>query len=389
MPVRSAVILGGTPSGIEMAAFLRSAGLAVTVLETDPHSAVRARDVLRRTMSNPVELVSQLSLQEIDMVFDALGAESHQQRVSLYDRMADELPENVVILMDGDASLHASGPVARLGDCAIRFLMSPPANLRKLVELSAPPDIPASHLSAGFDLAVRMGKQVVRFPHGKESISTRFARRLSETTETLLLEGAIPNELDEAMVAFGFDIGVFQAEDLIGLDVGFARRRHRAKGSQRPACHRKIADRMVEEGRIGKSVGVGWYRYPGGGGAVIDPLVEDLAREEAWFAKISQREIGPVELLETFLLAMIHEGAVMLADGTAQSAADIDLVSIAGLGFPAERGGVMAFSSSTKPNWIRDRFLSLSMRYPAAWTKNRVIADCLTNGIPFVDKSKD
>ena len=99
--------------------------------------------------------------------------------------------------------------------------------------------------------------------------------------EQLLMHHTNPWELDEALTAWGYRMGPCEAQDLIGLEPVLMRVRTRPM---------PILPRMVAEGRMGKIGGVGYYRYPGGGGAVIDPLIEDLIREEAWFAKVERVE---------------------------------------------------------------------------------------------------
>jgi len=98
---------------------------------------------------------------------------------------------------------------------------------------------------------------------------------------------------------------------------------------------------MVQEGRLGKKVGVGWYRYPGGGGAVIDPLIEDLIHEEARFAGIVTRAISAEMSVNSLLQSLSDEKEAMLKDGTAPSVADIETVLVHGFGFPAKVGGVL------------------------------------------------
>lgn len=106
--------------------------------------------------------------------------------------------------------------------------------------------------------------------------------------ENLLLHHTNPWELDEALTVWGYGMGPCEAQDLMGLD------RVLARHPQRDAS---ILSRMVAEGRMGKIGGVGFYRYPGGGGAVIDPLIEDLIREEAWFASVERAEISDNDLV--------------------------------------------------------------------------------------------
>ena len=121
-----------------------------------------------------------------------------------------------------------------------------------------------------------------------------------QLAEDLMLHHTNPWELDEALEAFGYATGPCAAQDLLGLDHVLARQPQRA-------C--PILPRMVAEGRHGKKAGVGYYRYPGGGGAVIDPLIEDLIREEAWFGKVTRVELSDAELiakLNTGLVAQCH-----------------------------------------------------------------------------------
>ena len=135
-------------------------------------------------------------------------------------------------------------------------------------------------------------------------------------------------------MALGCDIGVYEAQDLIGLDVIQTNRKSDAaqRGPLQP--HALISDRMVAEGRLGKKVGVGWYRYPGGGGAVIDPLIEDLIREEARFAGVEPHYYTAADLQKQVVQALVNEARALLVDGTAPSADDIALVLRHGLGFP-------------------------------------------------------
>jgi len=121
--------------------------------------------------------------------------------------------------------------------------------------------------------------------------------------ERLLYLHTTPWELDEALVTWGYSLGPCEAQDLVGLDMVLA---VRSGEDVTP-----VLPRMVAEGRLGKKGGWGYYRYPGGGGAVSDPLIEDLICEEAWFAKADRMELdGPT------LVCRLHDDvrAVIEAD---------------------------------------------------------------------------
>ncbi|MBM1816542.1 3-hydroxyacyl-CoA dehydrogenase family protein [Pseudosulfitobacter pseudonitzschiae] len=124
--------------------------------------------------------------------------------------------------------------------------------------------------------------------------------------DRLLMFHTNPWELDESLEAAGYAMGPCAAMDLLGLDVVLDRR----QGAASP-----ILPRMVAEGRMGKKGGVGHYRYPGGGGAVIDPLIEDLILEEAWFAKVTRHDLSDAELVARMQAAQAAAVGRLLQQG--------------------------------------------------------------------------
>ena len=114
--------------------------------------------------------------------------------------------------------------------------------------------------------------------------------------ERVLYHHTNPWELDEALTLWGFGTGPCEAQDHIGLEKVLLR--------QKP-WPGPILPRMVAEGRLGKIGGVGFYRYPGGGGAVIDPLIEDLILEEAWFGKVERKEMSDAALVAAMMQSIL------------------------------------------------------------------------------------
>ncbi len=101
---------------------------------------------------------------------------------------------------------------------------------------------------------------------------------------------------------------------------------------------------------------------------MIDPLVEDLAREEAWFAGVTRRRIDEAEIVERLVLAMVNEAAAILSEGIAARASDIDLVTVLGYGFPRWRGGLMHYADSLGAKAIVARLSEWAQEDPLAWT---------------------
>jgi 3-hydroxyacyl-CoA dehydrogenase len=199
------------------------------------------------------------------------------------------------------------------------------------------------------------------------------------------MDGSTPWEVDEAMVEFGYAMGPYEAQDLSGLDIAHANRRRQDATRDPNRRYIPIADRMVELGKLGKKTGAGWYRYPGGNGKVEDPIVADLALEEAHFAGITRTDYGPDEIRQRLVLAMINEACDILHEGIAESAADIDLVTVFGYGFPRWRGGLMHHADTLGPPAVLAGLQALGEEDPVAWRPSPFVEGAVAAGMSFAD----
>ena len=71
--------------------------------------------------------------------------------------------------------------------------------------------------------------------------------------------------------------------------------------------------------------------------------------------------------------------------GIAQSAADIDLVTVFGYGFPRWRGGLMHFADRLGATDILDGLEELAREDPLVWAPNAVIRFCAESGMTFAE----
>ena len=204
------------------------------------------------------------------------------------------------------------------------------------------------------------------------------------TAEAIFMDGSTPWEVDEALVAFGFAAGPFEMQDALGLDVVDRIIRERG-AAELPRRDVPLRARMLELGKLGRKTGAGWYRYPGGGGKVDDPIVADLALEEARFAGIERTDYTADQIRERLLLAMVNEAAAILDERIAQSARDIDLVTVFGYGFPRWRGGLMHYADSLGAQAIVARLDELAREDPVAWKASPVLRQCAENGTAIAD----
>jgi 3-hydroxyacyl-CoA dehydrogenase len=157
----------------------------------------------------------------------------------------------------------------------------------------------------------------------------------------MLEDGALPHQIDAAMLDYGFPMGIFAMQDMAGLDIAWAMRKRQA--ATRPAEMRyvDIPDRLCEMGRLGRKTGAGWYDYSDNPKGSPDPLVEQLVIDVSARKGIARMPINPDEIMSRILTVMQTEGQKILDEGIADTAEAIDVVMINGYGFPRWKGGPM------------------------------------------------
>ncbi|MES0030247.1 3-hydroxyacyl-CoA dehydrogenase NAD-binding domain-containing protein [Mesorhizobium sp. M0040] len=214
-----------------------------------------------------------------------------------------------------------------------------PANVMKLLEIVRADKTSPDVLATIVDLARRIGKVpvVVGVCHG--FVGNRMLAARGAELETLLLEGAMPRQVDQVFTDFGWLMGPFEMSDLAGLDIGWRNRKARGQTAV-------IADALCEQGHFGQKTGSGFYRYEGGSRTPLpDPDVEALIRNKAAERGVAPRAIGAEEIIERTLYPMINEGAKILKEKIAARASDIDVVWVNGYGYPVGKGGPMFWAS--------------------------------------------
>lgn len=215
-----------------------------------------------------------------------------------------------------------------------------PANVMRLVEVvdcaKTAPDVLASALA----FVKSLGKLAVVCGVTEGFIGNRIFSAYRREAEFMLEDGALPHEIDAALEAYGFPMGIFAVNDMAGLDIAWARRKRLAATRDPAERYVEIADRLCEAGRLGRKTGLGWYAYPSGERA-IDPAVTAVIEAVRARKSIVPRAFAAKEIIDRLLTAMVDEGRALLAEGIAARPDDIDLVMINGYGFPAHKGGPM------------------------------------------------
>jgi 3-hydroxyacyl-CoA dehydrogenase len=357
-PVKQAAVLGSGTMGAGIAMCFANAGIPVRVIETDAEASARglarirgtydasvkrgsltaeARDARMALISGAVGLEA---VGDADMIVEAVFEEMglKKQVFATLDRVAKPgaiLASNTSYL-DIDEMAAATG---RPGDVLGMHFFSP-ANVMKLLEVVRAKHTSAEALATATEIGRKLGKVPVVVGVCFGFVGNRMLARRTGQVERLLLEGALPEQVDKALTDFGFRMGPCAMSDLAGLDIGW--RIRQATGKRAP-----VADALVAEGRLGQKTGKGFYLYPEGARAgVPDPAVAALVERVSAEEGVARRAIAQEEVLDRLVLPMVNEGARILEEGIAARPGDIDVVWLHGYNWPAWRGGPMHYADA-------------------------------------------
>ncbi|GAA1347754.1 3-hydroxyacyl-CoA dehydrogenase NAD-binding domain-containing protein [Arthrobacter roseus] len=363
--VKQAGVVGAGTMGGGIAMALVSAGIPVTVVEAQQEALERGLGMIEKNLAVSVShgnrtekqaaqqralitgTMDYADLSDADLVIEA-AFEDLQVKKEIFAKLDQHVKPQAVLATNTsylDIDEIASG--TEHADRVLGMHFFSPANVMPLVEVVRGAQTSPEALATGFATARRIGKTpvVVGVCHG--FVGNRMLGVRSRQAEQLLLEGALPSQVDDVLTEFGFRMGPFAMADMAGLDIGW--RNRKAQGTTAP-----IGDALCVEGRFGQKTGAGYYSYEGRD-RQNDPEVEEIIERVSAEHNMTRRGISDDEILERLLFPMINEGARILEEKIADRASDIDVIWVKGYNWPAYRGGPMWYADQVGAAVVAER----------------------------------
>jgi len=362
--IRSAAVIGAGTMGGGIAMVFANAGIPVKLIDASQAALDRGLTAIRKIYDGSVSrgrlsrgdagkrlqrISPTLSWKEIgdaDIAVEAVF-EDMQVKKDVFARL-DAAAKAGAILASNTSTLNLNeiaGATSR-PEAVIGTHFFSPATVMRLLEVVRGARTSNETLATVMKLAKTLGKLGVVSGVCDGFIGNRMVERYLQQAGFLLDEGALPQTVDKALEDWGMAMGPFAMSDLAGNDIGWHIRKRRYV--ERPDfAYSGIPDQVCELGRFGQKTGAGFYRYETGSRKPVpDPAVEKLIRDYRAHTGIRTREIGASEIVERCILALVNEGARILEEGIALRAVDIDMVYLAGYGFPRYRGGPMFYADT-------------------------------------------
>ena len=361
MEINAAGIVGSGTMGGGIAMNLANAGIPVLVLDQDEKNLERGMGVIEKNYQMMVdrgrmtqdqkEIVMGLitptlsydDLADVDIVVEAVY-ENLELKQEIFKTLDEVTSDNAILASNTSGlDIDALASVTKRPGKVVGTHFFSPANVMRLLEVVRGKDSSDETMATVMSLGKKIGKAAVVSLNAPGFIGNRMLAGYTYQANMLLLEGALPNQIDNALESFGMSMGPFRMMDLVGLDLGW--RARKLANLETPLVN-KISAELCERDRFGQKNSKGFYNYSEGSRAPNPaPENEEIYKEVSEKNNIQRREISDQEIIDRCILGLVNEGARILEEGVAQRSGDMDIVYINGYGFPIWRGGPMFYAN--------------------------------------------
>ena len=347
-------IIGAGTMGGGIAMNFANVGIPVTIIEKNQELLDKGIGIIRKNYENTAAK-GRISLGDVEKRMQFINGSISIESLADKDLIIEAVFENMALkkeifseldLIAKDSAILATNTSAlnineiaettKRPESVIGLHFFSPANVMKLLEIVRGDKTSKKIIATSMGLAKTIGKTAALVGVCPGFVGNRILAQRQREANKLILEGALPWEIDDALFDFGFPMGPFAMSDLAGLDIGWDKEISKSE---------TIRDILCENGRFGQKSGKGFYIYDENRNKLPDSNVEKIIKEFAENKQIKRREIGKDEILKRCLYPMINEGFKILDEGMAIRASDIDIIWINGYGWPIYEGGPMFYGN--------------------------------------------
>ena len=352
--IKKVGIIGAGTMGGGIAMNFANVGIPVTLVEQNQERLDRGIGIIRKNYENTASKgritleevekrmqcitgnISIDSLSDTDLIIEAVF-ENMDLKKEIFSKLDLIAKDNAILATNTSAlDINEIAETTKRPENVIGLHFFSPANVMKLLEIVRGEKTSKQIIATSMALAKNIGKTAALVGVCPGFVGNRILAQRQREANKLILEGALPWEIDDALFDFGFPMGPFAMSDLAGLDIGWDKETSRGE---------TIRDILCENERFGQKSGKGFYIYDDNRNKLPDNDVEKIIQEFADSKQIKRREIQREEILQRCLYPMVNEGFKILDEGMAIRASDIDIIWINGYGWPIYEGGPMFYGN--------------------------------------------
>ncbi|GAD78914.1 fatty acid oxidation complex subunit alpha FadJ [Vibrio ezurae] len=317
-----------------------------------------------------------LGFNKADVVIEAVF-EDLSLKQSMVQDIEQKCPESTIF-----ASNTSSLPIYQIAEGAKRpenivgLHYFSPAEKMPLVEVIPHATTSAETVATVVALARKQGKTPIVVKDSAGFYVNRIlAPYMNEAAQVLMAEQEIEH-IDNALLNFGFPVGPITLLDEVGVDIGAKIMpilvSELGKRFQGP----DLFDVLLNDGRIGRKVGKGFYQYKGKD-KKVDKSVYKLLK------LTPSRSIAEEDIALRCVIPLLNEAVRCLDEGIIASARDGDIGAIFGIGFPPFSGGPFRFMDTYGLDKLVEKMQQFELTYGERFEPCQGLIDRVESGKTF------
>ena len=384
--INSVGVIGAGTMGGGISMNFANVGIPVTIIEQSQERLDKGLSIIRKNYENSASR-GRITEAQVEERMNLIDGKTSIEALDTQDMIIEAVFENMdlkkdifkqldgickegAILASNTSALDVNVIAAETNrpEDVIGLHFFSPANVMRLLEIVRGDKTSKSVVASSLAVAKKIQKIAAVVGVCPGFVGNRILAQRQREANKLILEGALPWDIDDALFDFGFPMGPFAMSDLAGLDIGW---------NKDTSNGESLRDVLCEAGRLGQKSGKGFYIYDENRNKSPDPEVEALIKKFGEERQIKMRDVGKEEILERCLYPMINEGFKILEEGMAIRASDIDIVWTNGYGWPVYEGGPMFYGNTIGFDkilfWLKKAELELGPEFkPSAYLEKVV-----------------
>ncbi|WP_027344964.1 3-hydroxyacyl-CoA dehydrogenase NAD-binding domain-containing protein [Hamadaea tsunoensis] len=354
-PATRVAVLGAGMMGAAIAYVVAKAGVDVVLRDVSLEAAQRGRSYSEKLLAKSVRggrtteaaaagvlgritaTADVADLAGCDVVIEAVFEDVELKRKVLAEVAAVVAPDALI------ASNTSTLPITLIADGferpadVIGMHFFSPVDKMPLLEIVVGGQTSDRSIARAFDLGRRIGKTPIVVNDSRGFFTSRVIGTFIEEAIAMVAEGVPPASVEHAALQAGYPTGPLALADEVSLTLmQRIRRQSQAAGIALPheAVH-GLVDALIDAGRPGRAGGAGFYDYD-----------ESGKRLGLWSGLAEYRTdtgVPLADLKDRLLAVEAIEARKCLAEGVLRSAADGNIGSILGIGYPAWTGGALRY----------------------------------------------
>jgi len=289
IPIKKVGVIGAGTMGGGISMNFANVGIPVVIVEQKQEPLDRGLATIRKNYERTAArggitaaqveermalITGSLSMEEsfadVDLVIEAVF-ERMDIKKDIFTKL-DAICKPGAILATNTSGLNIDeiASVTKRPEAVIGLHFFSPANVMKLLEIVRADHTSKSVIATSMKLAKQIGKVAALVGVCPGFVGNRILGARQREAQKLVLEGAMPWDIDRVLYDFGFPMGPFAMSDLAGLDIGWVK--EKSNGAT-------IRDVLCEADRRGQKTGAGYYDYDENRNAKPSPFTEKVIND--------------------------------------------------------------------------------------------------------------